>query len=143
MPLPLKKLLTEADVETPENRGLFKAVQGYAVVPHGRKHVWLGLLSFTPRDTDHQKEIATFLCACGQKATSAYDLFKSYQKDYDYKEALRENPEYGKTPEGQEVGKKLTEMKGQTVFAIGLASPAYTDIFPIGRPWSKEFDKGF
>src|SRR5262245_61487981 len=131
MPLPLKKLLTESDVDA--NVELFEAVQGYSLVPHGRDHVWLALLRFTPQDpTDAGRvDVLKVLCSYGEKATSALTLYKSYKEYQEYRAKVR-------APRV----KKLADMKKETIYAVGLASPAYSP-HSLEKPKSVEFDNGF
>lgn len=131
MALPVKKLLTDFDVE--QNQKLFNSVQGYTLVPHGREHVWLALLQFdcTEKSAEQKQKFVGLLSTYGAKANSAYELYKSY-RDHQV-EKVRANTKVEK-PEG-------------TVVAVGLAWPAYGDekgkLFPSGEPNSPSFKAGF
>lgn len=110
------RLWTIPEVET--QREVFKEIQGYCVIGHGKRLVWLALLRFLCRDTN-QKLAMQALARYGQAATSAYDLHQSY--------VSRNVPTAG-------VG---------VVRAVGLSSTGY-EVFPDEQaPEPLEFQSGF
>ena len=66
MPLNLfnDRALTCTDVVASEPS--FRAIQGYSLVGHGRKNVWLGLMRFQAQD-ERKAELRAFLKQFGSK----------------------------------------------------------------------------
>src|SRR5260370_13605554 len=85
-----------------ENKDLFQNIQGYCLVNHGRKNVWLALTCFEAKTDESRQRLRAQICACGTGATTALDLRESY--------VAHQSP-------------KKTVPSG-LVTAVGLSSPA-------------------
>src|SRR5260370_35208211 len=60
------------------NKDLFQNTQGYCLVNHGRKNVWLALTCFEPQTDESRQRLRAQISACGAGATTALDLRESY-----------------------------------------------------------------
>src|SRR5262245_94764 len=78
--------------EVNANAKSFRAIQGYILVSHGRKHVWLALLRFRAPEA-RKPELRAFLKDFGSRATNSFALWEGLQRYREAKEK-RSAPEH-------------------------------------------------
>ncbi len=111
------------------NKDLFQNIQGYCLVNHGRKNVWLALTSFEPQTDESRQRLRAQISACGAGTTTAFDLRESYAAYQSAKKAVASG--------------SLANPKPGLVTAVGLSSRAYALLPPGSKPLNASFEAGF
>lgn len=130
------KLLTPEKVD--ENLSAFQKMQGYPLVSHGKKHVWLGLI---PLDAAAQpSQWLGRLAGLGTQATPAHQLYTTYRQRL---EGKAQAASYSKVSSTAPLASEATPI----VRAVGLSSRAYSllkiDSIPGGDAFREGFGKRF
>src|SRR5262245_27373580 len=120
--------LTQAQVVA--NKDLFQNIQGYCLVNHGRKNVWLGLTCFDAQTDESRRRLIAEISACGAGATTAFDLRESYAAHQSAKKDIAASA-------------NLASSKAGLVTAVGLSSRAYGTLPQGSKPLNASFEAGF
>lgn len=131
-----RKQLTLSDVQV--NKVAFSNTQGYALLNHGREHVWLAFIRAKDRTKEGKAAFRAKIAAFGKRATNAYELYLDHHA---YRQAKQDA---SVDPALASVASAIKERSlAKLLIAVGVSSSGY-ELLPAGTmPNEAAFAAGF